>query len=785
MNNEIEQLIDERFHLGLMPIPLIWDPENKVANSHCLAHSEMNTETYTVDTYKKFINPSALSKINGMAIKLTHPFVCIDIDIKNTPDKEIYHKLITAVNSIDDSIIDKTCIEKTRNGGYHIFFKYPKLTSKSALARMPDGDEVIAAYSAPCLSYCTPTPGYESIHNSFEDMEELTDDDYDILATCAMSFDLYVGKGDANGGSKVIIEYPLEHETVCLQFDEKLPEDAFETILNDDLNLFENKAYKNKKTDLFTAFLRKGSKAALSAKVYMKSKKCLLFSSSIPGYPHWGDRKDNDDHSWVLTPSKLIYYKNDGDWTATMSEIKLISESVGIEIIEAEHNTPEPPAPAPLVTNPDMHPGTFPMDVLPETLQEFSRCHPFQQDYMGGAFIGALATLIGSSGLLMATDSYKVKAIVYLCIIGSPGSSKTPAINSVFAQIEEIDSIYFKEYRRQMAIYKDMMADYRNQKKGDGVKEPVKPQRKQMLIKDVTMEMLFKVLAGNPGGCCSFSDELSGYFKRIAGRYGDNDELQKMLELWSGPRSVSIQRIGREEDWIEDPVCSIFGGIQGGVVESMAAGENEHNGWYHRFVFVHPEMQEKRDWGQYSVPPEVNSKLVKLYNKIYEKRDHQSIYKLSPEADEAYGTWYNSKNVKYNEAADDAIKGIIAKYQDYCLRFALILQITHYPERESHLIGPEIMSKAIRLTEYFLYNMHKTLKLLNPETPIDKLSEKNRKFYKALPVQFTNPKAIEVAKEFNIKQGTVRTLLTRWSKGKEFILSTKGEQQSKVYFKEY
>jgi hypothetical protein len=54
--------------------------------------------------------------------------------------------------------------------------------------------------------------------------------------------------------------------------------------------------------------------------------------------------------------------------------------------------------------------------------------------------------------------------------------------------------------------------------------------------------------------------------------------------------------------------------------------------------------------------------------------DVKTHYTLSNEAYELYKRWHDHKNQYHNSSYDDNVKGIIAKYQGYCLRFALIIQ---------------------------------------------------------------------------------------------------------------
>jgi hypothetical protein len=763
----LDRFID-LFKLGLKPIPLIWDAETKSATSHCIEHGKVTAENYTETTFSNFIND--VSKANGIALKLFPPFGCIDFDLKNTDDKGVFNAWMKAVQSQDDDIFSKICIEKTRNAGYHIYIKYPKLKSKVSLARETKGEEVIALYTGGTLSYCDPTPGYDMFHNELTDLQDLTDDEFDILMSCAQSFDKYIPV--VGEKSNIITEYPTEYENLCLQFDKNITDEALNLVLNE-VGLFNNLGYKYNKKDKFIAYLRKGSKANLSAKVYFNTHNVQLFTSSLRGFPHWGSRKDKDDHSWNLTPSRLVYYDQDGDWTLTVAKIQMICDSANIEIINQEP-----------VTNQSLILGDrlkFPYDIFPDPILDFINYSQIQHDYLAAAALGAVSAIIGNSATLIANDGYFVKPILYLAMVAPPGASKSPSLKSIFSFLERHDADLYKQYENEKLIYKQALGNYKNQKKGDGIDEPHAPIMKQVLIKDSTIEMVVKILSFNSSGCCILADELSGFLKRM-NRYGDNDEVQKWLELWSGS-PVLLQRISRDENKVENPFCSIVGGIQPGVLDSLSSKDNEHNGFYHRFLFCYPEPDKKKDWETYKMPEQVKISMDLLFSALMNGRDAVRYYKLSSEANALYADWFNNKNKKYNFTTEDNVKGIIAKYQDYCLRFSLIIQVMYDAGAIQSTITQSSMERAIRLTEYFLGNMHKSMKILAPATPLDRISGNLLDFYKALPATFSMKTAIEISLKLNLKQDYARVVIGRWSDKKDQILIKSGEQKNANYEK--
>jgi len=759
------------FRMGLMPIPLKWNTETKSADSHYIAHSEITPETYNEATFGTIIK--GLHEANGMAIKLFSPFGCVDFDLKNTEDKSVFDNWKRAVASLDDGIFEKVCIETTRNGGYHVYIKYSKLSSKISLAKEEKGEEVIAIYTGGTLAYCDPTPGYEMIHNEFNDLSELTDDQFDIITSCAAHFDKY--KPELNSQSNEIVKsYPLEYESLCLQFDSKCTDEIFTHLLSE-IGLVVADKYKTRAKDKFIPMLRVGSKATYSAKAYYSTKNLQLFTSSIAGFPCFNDRINKDDTSWNLSPTKILFYKNDKDWILTVEEIILLCESAGIEIIAQQPVTNQP-----LIKEDRLK---FPYDIFPDAILNFIKGQFIQHDYLGGFALTAVSTLIGNSCRLRANAGYFVKPILYMTVVAPPGASKTPAMKAIYKPLELIDDMFYKQYLHEKKDYIIKLSEYKNQKKGDGITEPTKPVMHQMLIKDSTIEMVIKILSFNQQGCCLYADEFAGFMKRM-NRYGDGDELQKWLELWSGS-PVLMQRISRDEDKVENPFCTIVGGIQPGVLDILSSDANEHNGFFHRFLFLYPEPEYKPDWTQRDFPLELQTEYYNLIDTINEFRDKDRLYTMSNEANSLYAEWFNNKNRKYNASQSDQVKGIIAKYQDYCLRFCLIIEVMNNPNSYSNTISIQSMERAIRLTEYFLGNMNKAMKILTPVTPLDKLTGINEKFYNSLPEQFSALKAIEIGRELKMKDNNIRSILLRWCDKKGQILDKKGAQSSAIYNKIY
>ena len=754
------KIFSDLFEIGFKPIPIHWNTKTNDADHYPAHKTDIQSKDGKPDMNDIVRWFKEINDCNGLALKLYPPFFMFDFDIKNDTRKNIYHEWFNIVTNTNEDVLKKVCIEKTRSGGYHVYSKFIGVDNKKMLAMSDEGKEVISVYTGGLLSFCDPTPGYELIHNDFNDIDFLTQDEFDLLCAVAAHFNNY--QGEALTNDKKIIEYPKEYESYALQFDGLCTDGIFEQLLNN-IDLFEVKGKRLNRKATYIPYLRKGSVATYSAKAYFHSKHLLIFSGSYIDFPNFHNKINEADTSWILTPTRIIYYSNKRDWQKTIKDIKAICSENELQIIES----------APVTKQTLTDRINFPYDIFPDIIQQFIKAQVIQHEYLAGGILAAISTTIGNSCVLEAMPGYIIKPIVYMAIVSPPGGGKTPALTKAFKPLEDYDNNLYADYEAAMKDFNERMAMYEKDKtKTD---KPAKPLFPQTLIKDSTIEMVVKVLSFNKGGCCLLADELIGFLNRM-NQYKAGDEVQKWLSMWSGD-PILLQRITREENKVSEPFCSIVGGIQPGVLESLGKEENEHNGFYHRFLFIYPELQKKRDWVKFSVPGNITIAFYQLFLDLLKYRNSdKTYYFLTDEASLLYKEWFEYKNKKYDMAQSDTVRGIIAKYQDYCLRFALIIQVVEDAGNRGRLIYSTSMERAIRLTEYFLGNMQKAIKILNPDTPVDRLQGQWEKLYNSLDVSFTAKTLVATAATFLIKEGSAKSFLHRQT-GKLFAKTDKNSYE--------
>jgi hypothetical protein len=718
--------------IGLNPIPIIWDQETRSAESHQVKHSDVTAENYQHIASKWAMQ---IERANGIALKLFPPFGMFDIDQKNTTHANTWKRWMEIVQNECPDVLRKICIETTRNNGAHIYVKYPNAKHKVTIACNPDGNEVISYYTGGLLSYCYPTPGYNIVHGAMEEIEELTPDEFDKLVSVSAIFNEYEKPLTT---PTAVINYPNEYEQACLLFDANITDEAFTELLNQ-ITLYEVAGFRYAKKHKFTAFLRQGSEAIYSAKVYYRSKRCLLFTTSILGFPSWADRRSQDDHSWILTPAKIVYYKNQGDWTAAIAEMQAIANAIGIEL--------EPPQIT--HTRIEDHRLQFPYDIFPDEVSAYIHEMKINPEMLANFFLGAFTTAIGNTAFLWVHSKWIEKPVIFLALAAPAGSVKSGAMNIAFDFIYRHDALRRREYKSAKAEYES--TDTKGKKK---------PVLRQVIIDDVTMEVLAKILEHNPRGCTVLPDELIGFLNRL-NRYAQGDDEQKILSIFNS-KSFNVQRIGRDEDLVDDYSLSIIGGIQNDLLSKLSDGDRGSNGFFHRFLIAIPDMGPKQPFQLPNNTHALETRIDELFRWIMVHRDEpdKTMYVLSNDALKMYEQWHNAKNDYYNRTHDNNVKGIIAKYQGYCLRFALIIQCIRDADVRTGIISQASMERAIRLTDYYLANMNKAIRFLAPENPIDKLKEPYKSVYDALPVMFTIGVGTEVAKSYKLKPATFKSWLS-------------------------
>lgn len=366
----------------------------------------------------------------------------------------------------------------------------------------------------------------------------------------------------------------------------------------------------------------------------------------------------------------------------------------------------------------------FPVSVYPEAIQQLIEAANiglnFPIEYFAASILFAVSIAIGNSIRAEVMPGWHESAVLYLAIVGKPGTSKSHPLSFALKPIENRDKENYETYKKQKAEFDESITLTKKERAANGMNSfPVKPVWKQTIVSDTTPEALAETHKHNQRGIAVFNDELAAWFKNFD-RYNKGSEQELYLSNWSG-KSIRTNRKTSEPTYLTLPFISICGTIQPSVVADMLKNRTE-NGFIDRILFVFPDRVIKKPWSKGIAPQwpafwhNILTRIMDLPFNVDDKGNPQSrILKFAPDAMTKLKQWQLNLTRESNRAKDEALMGIIAKIEVYAIRFALCLEVLKYGTDGSPLesISLESVNGAIKLAEYFKENALKVQELIS------------------------------------------------------------------------
>lgn len=716
----IKETYQDYTGLGITVIGVEWDSEKKQPVSH-RKWSDSDLKLH--------------AKHNAIMVKTDGVYACLDFDLKNTDKKDIFKKWQTMVLNQQPEIWGKVFVEKTRNAGYHVWIRYDKLEKKLALAESEKGSEVIALYAKGPLVYTWPTPGYEEISGSMQDVQDLTDDEFEYLISTSQSFNEYMPGYDPNSKA---INYPNGYEIFLSQFDKNVPDEVWVSILND-IGLSLIRDYKYTKNQKFVAYKRNGSESdAISAKVYFHTKRVLIFSASLHDYPNWHNRGDYP--VWSLPPSFVLFYKNKRSWPETIDYIQSIIDSTGIEI-----------ASEPKIST------SFPLHVFPQVIKQsiidvsLARSLPIQ--FTATAALWTVSSLAGS--MYQSEFNGQGKNILFCLLIAPVSVGKTPAFKAVCetplkrAQ-EDMDKIFIDKLK-EWTIKKDS-----NDKKF----KDSRPSRFIPIAVDGTTEGYIHKSMSQPNGIGVYQDEAetilnAGSFK------SNNDSISFFTQAFSGGRTSQIRADETKERVVPNLNLNLLMGTQPSRVRNIFTEDRLSSGFASRFLMVEADYTELNvDADPFSPAMEMCNEWVTIVTDLYYAGNNYNSgnvpkirIQITDEAKNEYRKYYKQllteANTRIKSKAEQYIIGTEAKMSAYLPRLIQILSIIHCPLHP--VITEQIVTDGYELYRYFADSTVNVIAKLHGEIETG-LPKELELLYQTLPDEFTRKDAVDCCTRININE---------------------------------
>jgi len=435
-----------------------------------------------------------------------------------------------------------------------------------------------------------------------------------------------------------------------------------------------------------------------------------------------------------------------------------------VNLDAVEFTIPTAPMPSTPATGNRVPP--FPIQVFPDVLanyaRELHRFNNFPLDYTGAGFLFAASVAIGNTAHVKVKEEYIMPAVLWLALVGSPGTSKTHPLEATVRHLKHRDADAYDKYKSDVVRWDQEEGDRR--KRDTGEAPSPRPQWRPHLVGDTTMEALVGKLEHAPRGLGLHRDELAGWWGSMD-QYRRGADREKWLSLFNGS-AVDAIRKNAGEVLVPQPFVSVCGTVQPGKLYTLG---KDQDGFLPRILFAYPDDQTKPYHSERSIGKEwalsyaeVLDRLLGLPLETTRSRPAPHILELSEPAHVVFIAWERMNTDRTNAATNEGIKAIYPKLETYVPRLALVLDLLHeaaagngMPDR----ISGAAMKGALELVEYFAATALKVYATLNEEDPLGRIPDERKRVYDALLDNFNTGEGVRIAEEHGMSRRTFMRFL--------------------------
>jgi hypothetical protein len=388
----------------------------------------------------------------------------------------------------------------------------------------------------------------------------------------------------------------------------------------------------------------------------------------------------------------------------------------------------------------------FPLEVFPspivDIVRDFNNNLYFPVDYIAPSILFTASVALGKSAKINLKDGWSEFGNLFIALVGGPGRTKSHPLVNAIRPLTEIDSLNNNLYIEQKKVYM-------NKGPAENISDP--PILKQFLVNDITLESLYKVHSQNPNGIGVHKDELLSWIREMD-RYRRGADEQAWNSIFSNV-SVRINRATDDPLFINDPMVSLIGTIQPGILSQFISESRQSSGFIDRVLFCYPDSFKTNKWNKDGISDITESTYRSIIDKLLSLSGNAPvILHLSAGASLLWEEFYNNNQLNKNDPnIPDSIKGIYAKMDSYVPRLALILQALYWASDSGSLseIEEKAMQGAIDLSKYFIHCAIKARSKVNNNSQnlyskkevaiiLKKLNISVRKIAKAIDVSATS-----------------------------------------------
>lgn len=326
----------------------------------------------------------------------------------------------------------------------------------------------------------------------------------------------------------------------------------------------------------------------------------------------------------------------------------------------------------------------FPIECMPTMVADYAVALSKQTGFDAGGY--AFCAIIAASGhihlssRLAVTSEWKASANLWGGLSAASGGGKDPVMGVMMKPVECLDEERQRKSKRDLARWiKANKTAGRN-----GETPPPKPQWKQRLVRDTTVEALAKLLTDNDG-VMVFLSEITEFIGRMDAYSGRGGAGSKDRGAWLRFRDGGSHTVNRRNTDVPLIIDNYGGAILAGIqpeklAELMSkAGGGSSDGLFQRFLIYEMQEAEPAD-----LLAEVSPSLANNYAALFEVIEtwNESPFvkaevKLAPEVVKAFNEYVNHVRTIAKRTPQGRFSEHISKFGGFLLNLTLTL---HYLE---------------------------------------------------------------------------------------------------------
>jgi len=660
-------------------------------------------------------NTSGIALICG---KISGNLECLDIDVKYDLSGNLFENYINDIKNHSPALFEKLVIASTRGGGNHLLYKCEVIEGNQKLAsRSTTEDErkrnpkekrkvLLETRGEGGYFLAHPSPGYHFIKGDIYSIAEITAEERAILFDIAKMYDempanrisVDINKGQFNGTTSAYEDFNDRGDI------RNTLEAAGWTVVRDNATK--------------TSMLRPGDTKAVHSGYIFKDTNTFFCHSTSTEFP---------SEEQLNPVAVYAYLHHNGDFKAAVKDlasqgygtVSTVSNRFQDRKRQKNEKIGEIEPETQILEEKTQSVSAFPISALPkrfaEIIKELATKTGHPEDFYAASFLAVASVALGNTVKVKIRNGWERNGLLFVSLVGEPGSGKTPAIEFALKPVRKRDDHLEVEYNSKLARYEQSMEELpKGQKPIDNP-----PEQPQVITNDFTVESLYDVLKRHPRGILIHKDELISWINTF-NQYRKGADEQFWLSTWSG-QGITVNRKNNSEPIkIAEPYLPVLGGIQPSVLEDLSSDKREDNGFIDRILFAFPDQQAASLWVDdeldiniYTEYGEYISKLFQIENKFVINLGNKAFCK----------NYFDDLVTRANNSNDTQTKGLLHKAFDHFARIALLVEMLRYSSGEIELpkegdsISLQSCESAKKVMEYFIQTSIKVRRYSMPLAP--------------------------------------------------------------------